>query len=276
MNAKKKTYLIGCVFVISFVLFGCFSKKKENESSRQKVAAQTIVQESGKKEPPRFVDNGDGTIIDNYSGLLWEKEASGNMNWDEAVEYCRDVVDAGGKKNWRLPTPQEFLNILNNTNSDCMLPSVFERRGYQCVYHWTSEIFSSGMVRVIEPSDAELDKIHKDGRNGKGMTRCVKNDGEVRLFVINDKRCIDCFPQRLIDKFKEVFPKLVVRELDYNSEEGRRLYQLLGIELLPAYIFEKNITEEPGYNCQYERFFRDIGGYKVLRVGGKFDPITQF
>ncbi|MEW6408026.1 MAG: DUF1566 domain-containing protein [Patescibacteria group bacterium] len=174
MERKKKIYLFGCVSAISFVLFGCSSKKKENEASKPKVVVQAIVQESGKRESPRFVDNGDGTITDNYSGLMWEKEASGNMNWDEAVEYCQDAADAGGKKNWRLPTPLEFQNILDDASSRCMLPSVFERIGYQCTYHWTSEIFSSGMVRIIGPGDAELGEIHKDGRNGRGMTRCVK------------------------------------------------------------------------------------------------------
>ncbi|MEW6408025.1 MAG: hypothetical protein AB1465_05025 [Patescibacteria group bacterium] len=97
---------------------------------------------------------------------------------------------------------------------------------------------------------------------------------EVRLIVINDKRCKDCFPQRIIDKFKKAFPKLIVREFDYNSEEGRRFYQLLGIKLLPAYIFGRNITEEPGYN-NYQRFFRDVDGYKLLTIGGKFDPTMQ-
>lgn len=172
MDLKKKIYLIGCVFITPFILFECSSKKKENEVS--KAVAPVVVQGVNRREDSRFVDNGDGTITDNYFGLMWEKEASGNMNWDEAVEYCRDVADAGGKKNWRLPTFLEFQNILNDTNSSCMLPSVFPRIGYQCTYHWTSGIVSPEMARIIDLHNAGFSAIHRDGRNGRGMTRCVK------------------------------------------------------------------------------------------------------
>ncbi len=181
MNAKKKIYLICRTFAILFILFGCSSKNKENEAKKTEVVAQAVVREDDKKEGRRFVDNGNGTITDNYSGLMWEKEASGNMNWDEAVEYCKDVANAGGKKGWRLPTLLEFQNILDDTNSRCMLPGVLARKGYQCTYHWTSEIFPSGIVRIIDPSNAKLNQIHKDGRNGRGMTRCVRVDDPAKV-----------------------------------------------------------------------------------------------
>ena len=36
-----------------------------------------------------YTDNGDGTITDNITGLMWQKiPVSKNMTWKEAKKYC--------------------------------------------------------------------------------------------------------------------------------------------------------------------------------------------
>jgi len=53
----------------------------------------------------RFTDNGDGTITDLATGLMWIKNANlgGLMTWTSAVVYCENLV-TNGYDDWRLPS----------------------------------------------------------------------------------------------------------------------------------------------------------------------------
>jgi len=52
----------------------------------------------------RMVDNGDGTVIDTATGLMWMKNANnGQMTWDDAMSWAQNLLFAG-YKNWRLPS----------------------------------------------------------------------------------------------------------------------------------------------------------------------------
>jgi len=44
---------------------------------------------------PRFTDQGDGTVMDNFTGLIWLKNAdpAGLMNWQNAIAYCNGLTD---------------------------------------------------------------------------------------------------------------------------------------------------------------------------------------
>lgn len=66
-----------------------------------------------------FVDNGDGTVTDNATGLTWEKAGSpGRMTWKDADSYAKNLVLAGPEK-WRLPTIEELASLLEpRKNSD--------------------------------------------------------------------------------------------------------------------------------------------------------------
>ena len=83
----------------------------------------------------RFVDNGDGTVTDNQTGLMWEKKEDldfvpGNLHdadnvytWTDAMsEWISEVNDRtndpnaqaglGGHSDWRVPTIVELQTIL--------------------------------------------------------------------------------------------------------------------------------------------------------------------
>ena len=64
----------------------------------------------------RFVDNGDGKVTDNETGLIWEQADNGaRIPWLEAVQYCEDLILAG-YVDWRLPTLQELSELVLCTN----------------------------------------------------------------------------------------------------------------------------------------------------------------
>ena len=58
-----------------------------------------------------YVDNGDGTITDLNTGLMWQQSPAGNgLNFDEADDYC-DSLDLAGYDDWRMPTTKELFSI---------------------------------------------------------------------------------------------------------------------------------------------------------------------
>lgn len=62
---------------------------------------------------PSYTDNGDGTVADTITGLLWTQELSrASMPWSEAAAYC-DALDTGGITDWRLPDLKELWSIRN-------------------------------------------------------------------------------------------------------------------------------------------------------------------
>lgn len=63
-----------------------------------------------------LVDNGDGTISDTDTGLMWQKAEAGVMYWEEALNYCENLQLAG-YSDWRLPNRNELQSIVNYANA---------------------------------------------------------------------------------------------------------------------------------------------------------------
>ena len=59
-----------------------------------------------------FVDNGDGTVTDTATGLMWHKETAYSRDWRSALHYCEDLSRAG-YSDWRLPTIKELASIVD-------------------------------------------------------------------------------------------------------------------------------------------------------------------
>jgi hypothetical protein len=65
----------------------------------------------------KFVDNGDGTITDNATGLMWQKtDSRTTMNWRQALNYA-EQLDYAGHDDWRLPNAKELQSIVDYTRS---------------------------------------------------------------------------------------------------------------------------------------------------------------
>lgn len=58
-----------------------------------------------------YHDNGDGTITDLNTGLIWQKTPNfERMTYDQAVEYC-ESLNIGGYDDWRMPTIKELYSL---------------------------------------------------------------------------------------------------------------------------------------------------------------------
>lgn len=67
-------------------------------------------------KPGPLVDNGDGTVTDQFSGLVWQQGFEANTVEDDTPEYCDNLV-LGGKYDWRLPTITELGSLVDYTST---------------------------------------------------------------------------------------------------------------------------------------------------------------
>jgi hypothetical protein len=71
---------------------------------------------------PAYKDNGDGTVTDLNTGLMWQKTSDFNgdgkidsqdkMSFDNALQYA-DAFTLAGHDDWRLPTIKELYSLMN-------------------------------------------------------------------------------------------------------------------------------------------------------------------
>ncbi len=60
-----------------------------------------------------YQDNGNGTVTDSNTGLMWQKAPSSERyDWTEAMSYAENLIFAG-YNDWRLPTIKELYSLIN-------------------------------------------------------------------------------------------------------------------------------------------------------------------
>jgi len=111
----------------------------------------------------QYNDNGDGTITDHATGLIWDQNDSGaGMNWQEALAWVqtKNAENHLGHSDWRLPNAKEMQSIVDYSRSpeatgSAAIDPVFNitqitNEGGQADYPWfwtgTTHLKSSGMV----------------------------------------------------------------------------------------------------------------------------------
>ena len=64
-----------------------------------------------------YTDNGDGTITDNNTGLMWIKEHGSKMTWADAAAGA-PTCTVGGHSDWRLPSIKELYSLMSFAGTD--------------------------------------------------------------------------------------------------------------------------------------------------------------
>lgn len=108
---------------------------------------------------PRFIDNGDDTITDNLTNLVWSKKT---IVVDEDYEDCEKAVAALGE-GWRIPTADEQLTIVDRTRySPAINSDVFPDTHND--WYWTSTecAWDTSAVWVVNFNDGLVYSYHRD------------------------------------------------------------------------------------------------------------------
>jgi hypothetical protein len=115
---------------------------------------------------PRFTDHGDGTVTDNLTGLMWQKNANciaayypgfdndnvpgdGKVTWAHALDFVAGInagtypLGGGGYHDWRLPNVRELQSLIDYGRSYPALPEGHPFTGVPWGdYHWSSTTFA--------------------------------------------------------------------------------------------------------------------------------------
>lgn len=60
---------------------------------------------------PSYTNNGDGTISDNISGLIWQQDMGAKISYTNAFIKA-DTLTLGGFSDWRVPTLKELYSLI--------------------------------------------------------------------------------------------------------------------------------------------------------------------
>jgi hypothetical protein len=157
--------------------------EKKEEAAKPKVAAK-----KEKPAAPPLVDNGDGTITDPNSSLMWKKSDA----WLDMKKFYtwmahREYVDKfnkekfAGYENWRIPSKAEALTIFDKTK-ECMdkngtlfpLDPIFEMGGASNT--WITECSDENIIRF--DGKIGIDTPYPTQEVWSSM-RLVRKEGEV-------------------------------------------------------------------------------------------------
>ena len=67
---------------------------------------------------------GGKAVLDKATGLVWARNINFKQkgaSWEDAVKFCRNF-EIEGKTGWRLPTRDEFINVLDTSQSAPAFP----------------------------------------------------------------------------------------------------------------------------------------------------------
>jgi hypothetical protein len=97
----------------------------------------------------RWTNNGDGTITDNLTGLIWLRSANcfGPRTWDQALHDCNTLsgdgtcglTDGSRAGEWRLPSIKELLSLIDYATKPPISDNPFIN--LQIVDYWSSTTF---------------------------------------------------------------------------------------------------------------------------------------
>ncbi|OON99752.1 MAG: hypothetical protein ATN35_11055 [Epulopiscium sp. Nele67-Bin004] len=64
---------------------------------------------------PSYTNNGDGTVTDNVTGLMWEQDPGAKLTWPEAVELLAELNESNhlGYSDWRIPSMKELFSLVD-------------------------------------------------------------------------------------------------------------------------------------------------------------------
>lgn len=88
----------------------------------------------------QFLDNGDGTVSDLTTGLMWQKASVQGISWQDGLAYCSDLK-LGGYSDWRLPDVNELISLVDYSKSS---PSIDENYfSNTALHYWSSTTYPS-------------------------------------------------------------------------------------------------------------------------------------
>ena len=132
--------------------FSLFGLPKTGQTVEYQSGDDGTYEKGYPKTGARFVDNGDGTITDKATGLMWAKDGNGagcnngsTLAWAAAITFAEGLTFAG-YSDWRLPNVKELMSIVDYSAVAPAINSTFTNT--QSGYYWSSTTYADGTVNA--------------------------------------------------------------------------------------------------------------------------------
>ena len=133
-------------------------------------AGDDATYQAGCPSAGRFVDNGDGTVTDNCTGLMWQKENPPALySWRQAIDYC-EGLEFAGHDDWRLPNVRELLSIVDYWQR---IDPVFVTQHLSDTFWSSTPVGTGGYAWWVEFIEGRIDKVDI---NFEFAVRAVRNE----------------------------------------------------------------------------------------------------
>ncbi|MCD6557416.1 MAG: hypothetical protein J7K31_00070 [Candidatus Aenigmarchaeota archaeon] len=112
---------------------------------------------------------------------------------------------------------------------------------------------------------------------GQQYSAGIITSSHLEMTVITSKSCDTCDTTRTIEITKRLFNGIKVKELEYETPQGKKLVEDLDIKLLPAYVFNKAVEEEDNFT-NIRNALKKKGNYYYIipqAVGSFYDPTKE-
>ncbi|MBI4848584.1 MAG: DUF1566 domain-containing protein [Nitrospirae bacterium] len=87
-----------------------------------------------------LVNNGNGTVTDSRTGLVWQQGEPGTKTWGAALSYC-EGLSLGNKTDWRLPNIKELESLTDDARYYPAIDTLFFPGAYAS-YYWSSTTYA--------------------------------------------------------------------------------------------------------------------------------------
>lgn len=184
----------------------------DESSQLDQTPAQTEIlfwQDAGRLiNEPSYSDNGDGTITDEITGLMWEKDMGEKMTFAEAITKAENAV-LGGYTDWRIPTIKELYSLILFTG---------QVRGETAITSFLDTEYFNQPIGDVGAGEREIDAQVWSSTHYTGLT----GESDTIVFGVNfiDGR-IKGYPKiiRRTQTANELYFRLVRGNPDYGKND---------------------------------------------------------
>jgi hypothetical protein len=125
----------------------------------------------GTRTTRSFTDNGDSTVTDTKTRLVWQQTPGSQRNWTSSLTYCEDLT-LGSLSDWRLPNIKELGSIVDLS---VRLPSIdgtaFPNSGEGGYWSSTTRTDEGSYASFVDFSNGGQDT---EGKTSSNSVRCVR------------------------------------------------------------------------------------------------------
>ncbi len=143
---------------------------------------------------PEFTDNGDGTVSDKVTGLMWiQNTGDEKRNWEASIQHC-EALEFAAYDDWKLPHNKELTSLVDlDRQKPAIDTNFFPDTDYKA-YYWSrtpeTRDASRNMMSetTVQPGDIDINNAKENAffqsfmlggnwrgpRSLMGLARCVR------------------------------------------------------------------------------------------------------